>query len=58
MRYGILSGALSWDSALDQQWLGSGSRDCKGLNKHNFLTTCLNGASEMSIGIYVKRRYR
>jgi hypothetical protein len=51
-----LSGALSRDSALEQQWPGSGSRDCKGLKGHNFLKTCPNGASEVFIGIYVKRR--
>ena len=37
---------------------GSDSRDCKGSNRHNFLNTCPNGASEESIGIYVKRRWR
>ena len=26
------------------------------LNRHNFLITCRNGASEVCIGIYVKRR--
>jgi hypothetical protein len=51
-----LSGMLSRDSALEQQGPGSGSRDCKGLNRHNFLNTCPNGAKEVSIGIYVKCR--
>jgi hypothetical protein len=46
------------DSVLEQQWLGSGSRDCKGLGRHNFLDTCVNGTSEVSIGIYVKCRLR
>ena len=36
MRYDNLSGALSWDNALEHQWHGSGSRDCRGLNMHNF----------------------
>jgi hypothetical protein len=40
----------------DQQWPGSGSRECKGLNRHNFLNICPNGASEVCIDIYVKRR--
>jgi hypothetical protein len=47
---------MSRDSALEQQWPGSGSRDCEGLKRHNFLNTCPNGASEVFIGIYVKRR--
>ena len=46
------------DSALEQQWPGSGSLYCEGLNRHNFLNTCPNGESEVSIGIYVKRRCR
>jgi hypothetical protein len=58
MRYGNLSGVLSRDRALQQQWPGSGSRDCKGLIKHNFLNTSPNGASEVSIDMYVKRRCR
>ena len=41
-------------SALEQQWLGSGSLDWEGLRRHNILNTCLNGASEVCIGIYVK----
>jgi len=55
-RYANLSGALSRDSALEQQWPGSGSQDCEDLNMHNFLNTCRNEANEMSIGIYVKHR--
>jgi hypothetical protein len=51
-----LSGALSRESALEQQWLGSGSRDCEGLNKNNLLNTCPNGANEVCISIYVKLR--
>jgi hypothetical protein len=51
-----LSGALSRDSALEQQWPGSGSQDYEGLKRHNFLISCLNGASEVFIGIYVKRK--
>jgi hypothetical protein len=47
-----LSGAVS----LEQQWPGSGCRDCGGLNRHNFVITCLNEASEVFIDIYVKRR--
>ena len=35
---------------------GSDSRDCQGLNRHNFLNTWPNGASEEFIGIYMKRR--
>jgi hypothetical protein len=54
-RYDNLSGALSRDIALEQQWPGSDSRDYRALNMHNFLDTCLNDASEISIGIYVKR---
>ena len=34
---------------------GCDSRDCQGSNRHNFLNTCLNGASEESIGIYVNQ---
>jgi len=45
-------------SALEQQWPGSGSRDCEGSNMHNFLSTCPNGASEVFMSIYVKRRCR
>jgi hypothetical protein len=45
-------------SALDQQSPGSGSRDCECLNRHNFLIFCPNGASEVSIGIYISRRWR
>jgi hypothetical protein len=55
MRYANLSGALSRDSALEQQWPRSGSRNCKGLNRHNFLNTCPNGAKEDCIVIYIKR---
>jgi hypothetical protein len=44
---------MSRDNALEQQWLGSGSRDCEGLNNHNLLNTCLNGESEVFIDIYV-----
>ena len=57
-RYDNLSEVLFWDNALKQKWHGSGSQDCKGLNRHNFFNTCLNGASELSINIYVKRRRR
>jgi hypothetical protein len=53
--YANLSGALSRDNSLEKQWLGSGSQDCEGLKRHNFLNTCSNGAIEVSIGIYVKR---
>jgi hypothetical protein len=49
---------MSRDSALEQQWPGSGSRDCKALKEYNFLITFPNGASEVSIFIYVKRRCR
>jgi hypothetical protein len=56
-RYGNLSRAPSWDIALEQQWPGSGSQDCQGLNKHNFLNTCPSGPSEESIGIYVKHTW-
>ena len=44
-RYGNLSGAMSRDIALVQQWHGSGSRNYQGLNMHNFLNSCPNGAS-------------
>ena len=54
-RYANLSGALSQDSALKEQWPGSGSRDCEGLNMHNFLNTCSNGVSEVCILMYAKR---
>jgi hypothetical protein len=47
-----LSGALSRDRALEQQWLGNGSRDYKGLNMHKFPNTCPNGTCEVSIGIH------
>jgi hypothetical protein len=42
---------------LGQQWLKSGSRYYGGLNMHNFLNTCLVGANEVSIGIYVKYKW-
>jgi hypothetical protein len=45
-----LSGTLSRDITLDS----SDSWDNEGLNRHNFLNTCPNGANEVSIGIYVK----
>ena len=48
-----MSWALSQDNAMVQQWPGIGSRDCQGLNMHNFLNNCLNGASGQSIIIYV-----
>jgi hypothetical protein len=32
--------------------------DYKGLNRHNFLDTCPNGASEVFIGIYMKCKSR
>ena len=51
-----MSGVLSRDNALEQQWPGSGSRDCEGLNMHNFLSTCLNVAKEVCIDIYVKHK--
>jgi hypothetical protein len=54
-RYENLSGALSRDNALEQQWPGSGSRDCEGLKRHNFFNTCPNGASEVCMVIYMKR---
>ena len=57
-RYDNLSGALSSDNALEQQWPESGSQDYGGLNKYNFFNTRLSGASEVSIGIYVKRRWQ
>ena len=44
---------LSRNDVLLQQWPGSGSRDYQGLNMHKFLHTCLNGASEESIDIYI-----
>jgi hypothetical protein len=53
MRYANLSGALSRDSALEQQWPRSSSRNCKALNRHNFLNTCPNGAKEDCIVIYI-----
>ena len=55
-KYGILSGALPWDITLEHQWHGSGFRDCQSFNMHNFLDFCLNGASEVSIGIYGKSK--
>ena len=55
MRYDNLNGALSRDSILEQQWPWSTSRDCGGLSRHNLLNTCWNGASEVSIGIYVNK---
>lgn len=33
--------------------VGSGFEDCKGLNGHNFLNACPNGANKVSIVIYV-----
>jgi hypothetical protein len=46
----------SRDNALDIALDSSGSWDCEGLTKHNFLNTCLNGASEVTINIYMKCR--
>ena len=54
MRYGKLCEALPRDNILEQQWSGSGSLECQSLNRHNFLETCLNGTSEVFIGIYEK----
>ena len=36
---------------LGQQWPARGSRDCKGLKRHNFLNISMNGAREVFIGI-------
>jgi hypothetical protein len=36
----------------------SGSCDSQGMNMYNFVNTCQIGASEESIGIYVKRRWQ
>ena len=47
-----LSGVMSRNNALDS----NGSHDCQGLNMHNFLNTCPNGAGEASIGMYKKSR--
>jgi hypothetical protein len=49
-----LSGTLSRDNALDN----SGSRDCEGLNKHNFLSTCFNGASEWLVVRFKDRMWK
>jgi hypothetical protein len=55
-----LFGGVSYDicqfewGTVPGQRPGSGSRDCEGSNKHNFLNTWPNGASEVLIGIYVK----
>ena len=53
---------FEWDvvpgQRLGQKWPGSGSQDCGGLNRHNFLNICLNGANEVSNGMYVKCRWR
>ena len=40
---------------LVQQWPRRGSRDCQGLNMHNFLNICPNEKNEESISMYVKR---
>ena len=56
-RHDNLCGAMSQDIALQQKWLGSGSQDCRSLNKHNFLDTFLKGASDVSIGIYKEMKY-
>ena len=41
-RYANLSGALSKNNALEQQWHGNGSWDYECLSMHNFLNTCPN----------------
>ena len=47
-----MSGMLPTDNALEQQSLRNGCRDCQTLNMHNILDTRLNGAKEVSIGVY------
>ena len=57
--HGILGtphGEVHDNNALIQQWLGCGSHDCQGFNKHNFLITYPNEASEESNDIYVNRK--
>ena len=46
------------DSALRQQWHGSGAQGCQGLNNHYFLDAYLNLANYYFIGIYAKNRCR
>ena len=58
LRYDIWSEALSRDNALEQQWHGSDSRDCQTSSRHIFLDTYYNGAFKVSIGIYVKSKWR
>ena len=36
---------------LGEQWPGSGSRDYKSLNRHNFLKMCMNRANEVFTGM-------
>ena len=49
-------GTMPTDNALGQQWYGNSVRDCQGFERHNFLNTYPNGASEEFIGIYAKSR--
>ena len=44
---GCYPGTTPWNS----KWSESGSRDCWGLNNHNLLNTCRNGANDVSISI-------
>ena len=61
--YGVLSGALPRDSAQLCECCGEDSTaqgvtpgSPKALEGRNLVNTCLNGASEESIGIYAKSR--
>ena len=61
--YGVLNGALPRDSAQQCECCGEGqhtprsdARESRLLEGRNSVTTCSNGASEESIGIYAKSR--